>query len=264
MKKIIKSLIPEKVLVGYHKFKQQKSEQKHKKLFKGNNVKCPICNSTYRIFDSFGEKARENAQCYNCKSLERHRLLFMYLSEKLSLFNNNPKPIRLLHFAPEKVFYNRFTNMKMVEYTPCDLFPELYNYNGSIEIIKVDITNIPFEDDFFDFILCNHVLEHIPNDKLAISELYRVMKKGGSGILQVPIDYNRKVTYEDWTINTPEEREKAFGQSDHVRRYGQDYKIRLKGGGFLVHEDSFIKTFTSEEIFKFGLIGSELIYYCEK
>ena len=114
----------------------------------------------------------------------------------------------------------------------------------------MDITDIPFEKDTFDFILCNHVLEHVPDDKLAMSELYRVMKKGGNGIFQVPIDYGRATTYEDWTITTPEERKKAFGQHDHVRWYGQDYKLRLHEAGFSVHEDDFVKKFSSEDIYK--------------
>ena len=113
-------------------------------------------------------------------------------------------------------------------------------------------------------ILCNHVLEHVPADTQAMAELYRVMKKGGWGILQVPVDYNREKTYEDFTITKPKEREKAFGQHDHVRWYGQDYKDRLKSAGFKVIEDDYVKSFSSEELLQMGLNPSHLIYYCKK
>jgi ubiquinone/menaquinone biosynthesis C-methylase UbiE len=143
-------------------------------------------------------------------------------------------------------------------------FPNYTITGGGVKIIKADITNIPFEDNSFDIIICNHVLEHIPDDRLAMSELYRVMKKGAWAILQVPIDYNRETTYEDFTITTPEGREKFFGQNDHVRIYGRDYPDRLKSVGFSVMEDDFIKSFSEEEISKFVFTPSELIYFCKK
>lgn len=97
-----------------------------------------------------------------------------------------------------------------------------------------------------------------------MSELYRVMKKGGSGIFQVPIDYNRDETFEDFSITSPKEREKAFGQHDHVRLYGKDYKTRLENAGFRVTEDDFVKGFSTSEQTRYGIRDSELIYYCEK
>jgi SAM-dependent methyltransferase len=108
------------------------------------------------------------------------------------------------------------------------------------------------------------VFKHIPDDARAMSEVYRVLKKGGWAILQVPIDYSRDVTYEDFTITSPEGREKAFGQYDHLRYYGKDYPERLKKVGFDVLEDDFIKTFTPEEQFRFGLLDYEYLYYCTK
>jgi hypothetical protein len=108
------------------------------------------------------------------------------------------------------------------------------------------------------------VLEHIPDDILAMRELYRVMKKGGWGIFQVPIRQTLEKTYEDFSITDPKEREKAFGQNDHVRWYGQDYKDRLKRVGFNVTEDDYVKKFSPNEIFQFGLKPTELIKYCVK
>lgn len=230
------------------------------KLYEGNKVTCLICNSKFREFAPFGLIKRSNAKCPNCGSLERHRLIWTYIKKK-NLLN---KPLSILHFAPEKVFYDIFSVSSENNYYPCDIEPDGYNYNGRIEIIKVDITNIPFDSNCFDFILCSHVLEHIPDDNLAMSELFRVMKNGGLGIFQVPIDYDREHTYEDFSITSPEGRLKAFGQHDHVRWYGRDYKDRLANVGFQVIEDDFVKTFSKEKQFKYGFIDSEMIYLCKK
>lgn len=263
MKNFIKTIIPISVLNIYRKRRDKYAIKRKEKMYLADNVLCPICNSKFRVFHT-GLKNRENAFCPNCKSLERHRLLYLFLKEENNIFEKTEKPFRILHFAPEEMFYSLFSKMDNIEYYPCDLYPELFKYNGGIPILKVDITNIPFEEGYFDFILCNHVLEHISNDKLAMLELNRVLKKGGSGIFQVPIDYDKDITYEDWNITDPEDRDKAFGQHDHVRIYGKDYKLRLNDCGFDVDENKFVKKFTSEELFRYGLISSELIYYCRK
>jgi len=259
MKEIIKKRTPKFILNWY-----LDSCKKNKlKLFYGDKVLCPICDSKFKEFAPFGLAPRKNAFCPACGSLERHRLLWKYLNEKTDLFRKD-KNIRLLHFAPEKVFYDIFSINQNIDYNPCDLHPESYAYEGKVKIKKVDIIDIPFEENYFDVILCNHVLEHISDDALAMSELYRVMKKGAWAILQVPIDYNREITYEDFSITTPEGREKAFGQNDHVRWYGRDYKDRLKKVGFVVNEDDFVKSFSRDDLFRYGLMDSELIYYCKK
>ena len=264
MRQLIKSILPKKFIDSYRSYNNKKRKNKINTMYQGNKVNCPICNSSFEVFGEYGLTKRTNAKCHNCGSLERHRLIYLYLTETMNIFDKNIKPIRLLHFAPEKISYERFDLNQSISYTPCDLFPELYNYGGKSKIKKVDITNIPFEDQSFDIILCNHVLEHIPDDNLAMSELYRVLSEGGNGIFQVPIDYSRKETYEDWSITSPEEREKAFGQNDHVRWYGQDYKNRLEKVGFTVNEIDIKSKFTSDEIFKFGLMESEKIYHCKK
>jgi SAM-dependent methyltransferase len=185
--------------------------------------------------------------------------LYLFLRENKLLFNSDKK-IKLLHFAPEKFFFELFSANSNIEYYPCDLFPEIYNNS----VIKMDITNITFEEGSFDAILCNHVLEHIPEDHVAMAELYRVLKHGGWGIFQVPIDYSREKTYEDFSITDPKEREKAFGQNDHVRWYGRDYKDRLAHAKFNVTEDDYVTRFSQEEIFKYGLFKWEFIYHCKK
>jgi SAM-dependent methyltransferase len=264
MKNWIKGISPTWILKKYRDQKVARDRDEFERKTKGDAVFCPICNSSFKIFGNFGLKNRTNAVCYNCQSLERHRLLYLFFQENLELFSNSDRPARVLHFAPEKAFFEYFSNIPDLNYFPCDLFPENYKSDPTKKVYTVDITNIDFEDNYFDFILCNHVLEHIPDDKRAMSELYRVMSKDGSGIFQVPIDYSRSVTYEDWNIISPEEREKAFGQNDHVRWYGNDYKNRLEKVGFKVDEIDYASKYSTDEIFKFGLAKSEMIYLCRK
>lgn len=259
MKYFIRKILPSVILESYQSFIRQKEIRN----YKGDRVICPICNSKFKKFAPGGLMKRGNARCLKCQSVERHRLLYLYLIGRTSLFSN-PSKTRLLHFAPEKSFYDIFSKQTEIEYIPCDLNPELYSYRGRIKIEKVDISKIPFTANHFDVILCSHVLEHIRDDSEALRELYRVMKNGGWGIFQVPIDYSRNTTYEDFTITTQEGREKAFGQKDHIRMYGRDYKNRLASCGFNVIEDDYVKSFSSEELFKYGLQDFELIYLCKK
>lgn len=259
IKRFLKNNLPEWVVIKYREY----IRRKQLKDFEGDNVRCPICKSNFKIFGNFGLPNRENAKCFKCGSLERHRLIFLFLEENENLFQNEIWPIRVLHFAPEKSLYNFFSKLNNVDYFPCDLFPENYAL-GPVEIYKVDITNIPFDDNYFDFILCSHVLEHISDDNKAMSELYRVMSKNGSGIFQVPIDHSRLKTFEDWSITSPDGRLSAFGQSDHVRLYGKDYKDRLENVGFIVNENDYTSKFSNEEIYMYGLDKTEVIYLCNK
>jgi SAM-dependent methyltransferase len=225
---------------------------------------CPICETGRFEFQPFGKPQPRNAVCPNCYSLEGHRLIWKYLNEKTNLFSGKQKE-KLSHFAPEHCFQKNFSKRREIEYFPCDFSPELYDCKDAVNpVLKVDIINIPFPEESFDVILCSHVLEDIPDDARAMSELFRVLRKGGWAILQVPIDYKREKTYEDFSIVSPEAREIAFGQNDHVRWDGRDYKERLAKAGFVVTEDEFVKTFSSKEIFRYGFSSSELIYFCQK
>ncbi|MDU8885479.1 class I SAM-dependent methyltransferase [Yeosuana sp. MJ-SS3] len=231
---------------------------------KGNKVSCIICKSQYRVFRSYGIDVRPNALCVNCGSLERHRLIWSYIHNKTDLLKSGKK-IKILHFAPEKFFYKLFDSCNHIDYFPCDIAPDIYNYkNGKTEVIKIDINHIEFNNNTFDFILCSHVLEHIEDDKQAMKELLRVMKPDGYGIFLVPLDYSREHTYEDFSIASPEERLKAFKQDNHVRIYGKDFKLRLENAGFKVNEESYAKTFTVEDIYKYGFEENEIIYHCSK
>ncbi|MDR2475119.1 MAG: class I SAM-dependent methyltransferase [Bacteroidales bacterium] len=254
----MKKNVPDFILRYYRDYRRRREMKAHA----GDNVYCPVCGSCFAEFGTYGLIARKNTRCYYCGSLERHRLLWKYFNDKTNLLDGTAKCI--LHVAPEKSFYDIFQENSALEYIPCDLFPERYNYNGKVGISKVDLTEIPFDENTFDVVLCSHVLEHIPDDKLAMSELYRVMKKGAWAVLQVPVDYSRETTYEDFTITTPKGREKAFGQNDHVRCYGRDYKNKLESIGFKVIEDDYVTKFSVQELYKYGLMPSELIYFCRK
>ena len=159
-----------------------------KLYFKGNQFTDPIDGSSYRKFLSYGyQNLRENALCPGTLSLERHRLLWLYLTRKTNFLNQS---LKVLHIAPEQVFYTKFKAIKDWEYTTTDLHSPLAD-------IKADICALPFNNDQYDLIFCNHVLEHIEDDKKAMEELYRVLKKGGTLIAQVPLNEELDETFED-------------------------------------------------------------------
>ncbi len=223
-------------------------------LYKGNNVECPICGKTFSKFLPYGNKGSENRLCPNCLSLERHRLIWLYLKSKTAFFSDN---LKMLHMAPEQPYLKRFRKLSNLNYTTADLY-------SPIADVKTDIRNLVFEDNMFDVIMCNHVLEHIDEEQKAMKELLRVLKPGGWAILQVPIDYQRDITFEDNSVTSQSEREKIFGQYDHLRVYGKDYTQRLQNAGFSVIEENFINSFNETEIQRFRLDKDELIYICKK
>jgi len=224
-------------------------------LFRGNKFTDPINGKSYRKFLPYGYvKQRDNALSPGTLSLERHRLLWLYLNNETNFFS---KTLKVLHIAPEQCFYNLFKNLKNINYTTFDL-------NSPLADIKGDICNLPFKENSFDFILCNHVLEHINDDKKAMKELYRVLNKNGTAILQVPINQKSRKTFEDSSIVDKKERIEKFGQYDHIRLYGLDYFKKLESFGFKVDPLKYSKKFTESEIIKYGLIKDEIIPVCKK
>jgi SAM-dependent methyltransferase len=226
---------------------------------KGNNVECTCCNKTYITFLPAGIEKRANAKCINCGSLERHRILWHFLQHKTNLFSAN---IKMLHAAPEKLFYKKFKSLNNIDYTSIDLNPDKYDYGSTT--IRMDLTDLKFTDNTFDVIICNHVLEHIPDDAKAMSEMFRALKKGGWAILNVPVDNKRTTTFEDIHINDPKKQLELFGQPDHVRIYGIDYKDRLEKAGFTVQVIDYTSQFTHNEMFKYGMKEDRDVYYCTK
>lgn len=219
-------------------------------FFKGSNFTDPIDGKSYRKFLPYGYgKQRPNALSPGTLSLERHRQMWLYLQNETNFFTHK---LKVLHIAPEQEFLRKFKKMKNLEYTSADLFSPIVD-------VKADIVDLPFEDNSFDVIICNHVLEHIVDDRKAMSELYRVMKSGGWGIVQVPMKNSLEKTYEDVTITDPKERQKHFGQYDHVRWYGMDYFDRLKSVGFDADINFYSQKFSEEDIERFGLNKNEIL-----
>jgi len=224
-------------------------------LLSGDKFTDPIDGKSFRKFLSYGyNKLRKNALSPSTLSLERHRLLWLYLKNETVLFE---KKIKLLHFAPEQAFYKRFKKLSNIQYDTIDI-------NSPLAKIKADICDLPIKENTYDFILCNHVLEHVLDDNKAMSELYRVLKKGGIGIFQVPIDMKREKTFQDDSITDKLERNKIFGQYDHVRIYGKDYFNKLEDTGFKVQQVDYSKKFSDKEILKFSIIKGEIIPVCTK
>ena len=219
--------------------------------FHGNKFIDPIDGSRYRKFlpYGYGEQLRPNALCPGTLSLERHRLLWLYLDRNTSLLKDE---LKVLHVAPEQVFYKIFKRYQHWNYTTTDLYSPLAD-------VVADICDLPFEDQTYDLILCNHVLEHIPDDLKAMNELYRILKKGGKLIAQVPIDGNLEKTYEDVSVTDPKERSRLFGQYDHVRVYGEDYYLRLESVGFSFINVDFQKKLTKEEVNQYALHQNDQI-----
>ncbi|RYE23660.1 MAG: SAM-dependent methyltransferase, partial [Sphingobacteriales bacterium] len=203
--------------------------------------------------------------CWSCKALERHRILWKYLKEESDFLKRH---LRLLHIAPEPWFYPYFEKNPATEYYPGDLEPEGYWQNGQTAVVKTDLTQLQYVDNFFDLIIANHVLEHIPNDIKAMSEMYRVLKKGGTAIFMTPIFYHPRPlgydtsrTYEDFSITTEEGRLKAFGQSDHVRVYGTDFKDRVESVGFTYKEFNHVGKLSKKELYRYGMETGDAVQY---
>lgn len=224
-------------------------------FLKGDAFTDPIDGKSFKSFLPYGYgKQRNNVLSPSTLSLERHRLLWLYLKNETDFFTAKKK---VLHFAPEQAFYKRFRSLKHLDYTTTDLLSPLAD-------VKADICNLPFEDNSYDVILCNHVLEHIPDDTKAMQELYRVLKVGGMGVFQIPQDLNRKDTFEDDSITDKNERAKIFGQYDHVRIYGRDYFNKLRSMGFKVEEVDYTNDIDSEMVKKYCLAKGEVIPICYK
>ena len=219
-------------------------------IFRGKKYTDPIDDSNYSKFLSYGYKTvRKNALCPGTLSLERHRLLWLYLDKETNFLSSN---LKVLHVAPEQVFYKKFKKLKNWEYFTFDL-------NSPIADIKGDLISTNFKDEYFDLIICNHVLEHIEDDKSALDEMYRILKYNGISILQVPINVKRENTFEDLSIKSKIQREKYFGQYDHVREYGLDFKDRVEQAGFKVEMINYSKKISQDLVIKYGLMKDDLI-----
>jgi SAM-dependent methyltransferase len=210
-------------------------------LNNGDNVECPVCLSHYSKFLPYGRIARANALCPNCLALERHRLMWLYLKEQTGFFTEK---LKVLHIAPEHCFIDRFEVLPNLEYITGDI-------ESPLAKVKMDVHKIPFPDNTFDVVFCNHVLEHVEDDLKACAEFNRVLKPTGWGILQSP-------------VYDPAERERLFGQRDHVRKFGLDYAERLRKSGLIIEENQFVKEIPEEKLQRFALAPDEVLFVCKK
>jgi SAM-dependent methyltransferase len=221
-------------------------------LYIGTGVVCPVCSHSFRKFLPYGRiNTRQNALCPHCLSLERHRLIWLFLKEKTDFFR---RPLRILHIAPEGCFIRPFEDMHGADYITADI-------ESPLAKVKMDIHSIPFNEHAFDMVICNHVLEHVRDDITAVREISRVLKPGGLAVLQVPFFRPiPEVTIEDPAVTDKRERERLYGQDDHVRRYGLDYPSRLQQGGLIPFESTFVNELAADKRKKYGLVDGEIIY----
>jgi len=258
IKRLAKTLLPDRLYVELQKL-YRRAEQFlpysyfNKKIwYFGTSHYCPICRSHLRTLFPYGRTPRLNARCPVCGSLERHRLVFLFLSQRTNLFL--PPKKRMLHMAPEKCLEGIFKKSEFINYVSADLAP--------YAMLEMDITDILFPDETFDVIYVSHVFEHIVDDRKAMREIFRVIKAGGWAILQVPI--KAEVTYEDASVVDPIERESVFGQSDHVRIYGKDYYDRLCEAGFTVHRERLKLQEDPAMAKRLGLLPNDEVTFCTK
>ena len=168
----------------------------------------------------------------------------------------------MLHIAPEAFFAARFQRLDNIGYIAVDKLVPGYAYPDNV--VGMDLQRLTFSNDTFDIVLCVHVLEHVMDDRRALAEIYRVLKRpGGLAIIMVPIGKNRKKTFEDSSIQDSEERAKVYGQWDHVRIYGDDFVERVVHAGFAVTVIDYVSGFSDDEVKEYGLIA-ENIYLCYK
>ena len=223
-------------------------------LFRGRRYQCPICGGRFRRFCSAGIVRRPNAACPRCSSLERHRLLWLYLQRETNLLAG---PRRFLHIAPEFCFLRVMKTLPDLYYVGVDRNDVLADY-------RMDITNLGLKSESFDCLLCMHVLEHVPDDRKALREMRRVLKPGAWAIIGVPIDHTRETTFEDPRATSDADRLKLFGQADHVRVYGNDAVQRFERAGFEVTGVDYFEHLSTVEREKYAVIGGEELLLCKR
>lgn len=217
---------------------------------------CPVCERWADAFLPFGRIPRVNAKCPHCGSLERHRLAWLFLQRKSDLLRPRGQKTRLLHIGPEPCLAANFREQPHILYVSADL------RGGRQAMVRMDITRIGCRDASMDAVVCSHVLEHVLDDRKAISELYRVLRPHGWALIMVPITVAK--TYEDPSLRDPEARTAAFGQPSHVRRYGEDFPERLTSEKFRVNCYDPDRIADRREARKMALLRSDRLYLCAR
>ena len=230
-------------------------------LYLGKGKQCPLCGCQRRKFLPYGYvTSRENALCPNCLSLERHRLLWLWLVRESDIGRGAMALPKMLHIAPEVALMRKFRKMYAStpdRYVTADLESPLAD-------MHFDVQQIPLEEESFDAIICNHIMEHVEDDGKALRELYRIMRRGGWGVILSPVELEREKTFEDDTITDPAERTRIFGQYDHRRIYGRDYAARLREAGFEVYDIDYKNELSKAEQELYALPADHLYIVCKQ
>ena len=251
LKTIYKAMIPEKTRIRWRYL-----VYRIRALFYfGNNVQCPVCDHRFNKFLPKGNIERNNAECPLCGSLERNRLLWLYLNKETTLLYQK---IKVLHFAPENCLYKKFTKLQW-DYIDADIHPDYARHT-------IDITEIKYPEESFDLIICSHVLGHVKNEEQALKEMFRVLKSRGILLLITLIDLKNPNTFEDPKISTDSERLEYYGESDLQRLHGMDLHKKIESFGFDVNVMDYRQQFSSEEqnTYQLGDGSRELIFICKK
>ncbi len=244
-------------------------------VYIGNTYYCPYCQHSFRKMLADGEKLsvidkyqiigsgfRENCTCPRCYAKDRDRLIYLYLKKNAAIFDQS---LRLLHIAPEAWLKELFQALPNVHYTNGVKDAESMGYYYDRRTRDLDITDLEMKDNFYDVVICNHVLEHIIDDRKAMQEIFRVLKPGGWAILQIPYSGVLENTFEDESILSPTERKMAFGQFDHVRIYGKDYSDRLTKAGFRVERyNPKNESLEPDSLLKYALNKDEDLFIAHK
>ena len=230
-------------------------------LYVGKGKQCPLCGCQRRKFLPYGYvTSRENALCPNCLSLERHRLLWLWLLRESDIGRGAMALPKMLHIAPEVALMRKFRKMyanNAERYVTADLESPLAD-------MHFDVQQIPLEDESFDCVICNHIMEHVEDDRKALKELYRIMRRGGWGVILSPVELEREKTFEDDTITDRAERTRIFGQYDHRRIYGRDYAERLREAGFEVYDIDYKNELSKAEQELYALPADHLYIVCKE
>jgi SAM-dependent methyltransferase len=218
---------------------------------RGDAVHCPLCD---HCFDRFrGAWNRPNALCWRCGAHERHRAQWLLFERRPELLEQASS---LLHFSPEWCLRHRLRQVPGLRYVTTDLDP------AQDAELHLDVTATGLPDGAYDAVICSHVLEHVPDDAAAMSELRRVTAPGGWCLVMVPLALHRATTFEDDAITTPEERRREFLQHDHVRLYAPDIAGRLSAAGFAVQTVDLTAELGPDASARHGLLASDLIFLC--
>lgn len=268
MKQLIKKLIPQNVRLWRYTAYEKIRYYPELLLSLGSGIECPFCSGHFRRLRPggfaypiliqnrvIGASPRPNVVCPRCKSHDRERLLYLFLKNETRLLQDGGK---VLHMAPEPQMSRVLRGLSNISYVSADLF-------ATDTMVSADLLGMPFRDNWFDAVICNHVLEHVDDDRKGMREIHRVMKPDGWAILQVPIALALKQTIEDPSVKDEQERIRRFGQRDHVRMYSpNDYPERLRECGFEVSISRYAAQLGEQAIARYALTAEEIVYFCRK